>query len=261
MLIENFALILEDFSQQADNTTEESLKPCQRRKTMKYEEMKPEDYRRAKDAAPIAYLPWGAHEWHGKHNPLGLDTLKAHGQCLALCAETGGVVFPPVYCGHQTMKPHAGFDCTLEFSSECVKMMVTEYLEQLADEGFKVIVIVMGHYGGQHMNAIWEVVSDFNESRNDVVVWAFPDYEPTRDEGFPGEHGACFETSYIMWFRPELVDLTRLPQEGELDFATEGIHGVDPRGNASAKKGRDGVNVLVKNAAPRILEMLEKLKS
>lgn len=227
---------------------------------MRYEEMKPEDYRRAKEAAPIAYVPWGAHEWHGKQNPLGLDTLKAHGQCLALCAETGGVVFPHVYCGYQTMKLGAGFDCTLEFSAECVKLLVTEYLEQLADEGFKVIIILMGHYGGEHMKAIWEVASDFNESHKDVAVWAFPDYEPTADEGFPGEHAACFETSYMMWFRPELVDMTRLPREGELDWKVEGIGGTDPRGNASAKKGRDGTNVLVKNAAPKILGMLEKVR-
>ncbi|MGB9620498.1 MAG: creatininase family protein, partial [Armatimonadota bacterium] len=106
---------------------------------MRYEEMRPDDCKRARDAAPIAYIPWGAHEWHGRHNPLGLDTLKAHGQCLALCAEAGGVVFPPVYCGHKTMKPHAGFDCTLEFSRECVELLASEYLEQLADEGFKVI--------------------------------------------------------------------------------------------------------------------------
>lgn len=227
---------------------------------MRYEEMKPEDYRRAKEAAPIAYLPWGAHEWHGKQNPLGLDTLKAHGQCLALCAETGGVVFPHIYCGYQTMKLGAGFDCTLEFSPECVKLLVTEYLEQLADEGFKVIVILMGHYGGEHMKAVREVVSDFNESRQGAVAWAFPDYEPTADEGFPGEHAACYETSYMMWFRPELVDMTRLPVQGELNWQNEGIGGTDPRGCASAKKGRDGTNVLVKNAAPRILEMLEKIR-
>ena len=228
---------------------------------MRYEEMKPEDYTRAKDAVPIAYIPWGAHEWHGRHNPLGLDTLKAHGQCLALCAETGGVVFPPVYCGYQTMKPHAGFDCTLEFSRECVKMLVGEYLEQLADEGFKVIIILMGHYGSRHQEAIKEVVADFNASHPSTSAWAFPDYEPTADEGFPGEHGACYETSYMMWFRPELVDLTRLPQGGELDRTTEGVHGLDPRTNASPKKGRDGVNVLVKNAAQRILELLEAKRS
>lgn len=228
---------------------------------MRYEEMKPEDYRRAKEAAPIAYIPWGAHEWHGKHNPLGLDTIKAHWQCIGLCSETGGVVFPEVYCGHDTMKPHAGFDSTLEFSAECVKLLATEYLEQLADEGFKVIVILMGHYGSVHQDAIKDVVSDFNDSHAGVIAWAFPDYEPTRDEGFPGEHAACFETSYIMWFRPELVDLTRLPQDGELDSAAEGVHGLDPRTNASPKNGRDGVNVLVRNAAPKILELLHRISS
>ena len=153
--------------------------------------MKPEDYQRAKEAAPIAYIPWGAHEWHGKHNPLGLDTLKAHGQCMAMCAETGGVVFPEVYCGHQTMKPHAGFDCTLEFSAECVKLLVTEYLEQLADEGFKVDRHPDGSLRQRRtMAAIREVVADFNESQDKAVAWAFPDYEPTAEEGFPGEHGA-----------------------------------------------------------------------
>jgi creatinine amidohydrolase len=228
---------------------------------MRYEEMKPEDYRRAKEAAPIAYVPWGAHEWHGKQNPLGLDTLKAHGQCLALCAETGGIVFPHVYCGFQTMKPHAGFDCTLEFTAECVKLLATEYLEQLADEGFKVIVILMGHYGNHHQEAIREVVTDFNENHPGCTAWAFPDYEPTADEGFAGEHAACFETSYMMWFRPELVDLTRLPQDGELDNKAEGVHGLDPRTNASPKKGRDGTNCLVRNAAPKILELLRLASS
>lgn len=228
---------------------------------MRYEEMKPEDYQRAKANAPIAYVPWGAHEWHGKHNPLGLDTLKAHGQCLALCAETGGVVFPAVYCGFQTMKPHAGFNCTLEFSRECVQLLAKEYLEQLADEGFRVIVILMGHYGNRHQEAIKEVVADFNSRHSDCVAWAFPDYEPTEAEGFPREHGACFETSYMMWFRPELVDLSRLPQEGELNPKAEGVNGLDPRTNASAKKGRDGVNVLVKNAAPKILELLRQVTS
>jgi hypothetical protein len=31
------------------------------------------------------------------------------------------------------------------------------------------------------------------------------------------------------------------------------------RGNASAKKGRDGTNCLVRNAAPKILELLKSV--
>lgn len=225
---------------------------------MRFEDMKPDEYRAARDAAPIAYIPWGSHEWHCKQNPLGVDSLKSHGMCLALCAETGGVVFPPVYCGHQSMKPYAGFDCTLEFSRECVVLLVTEYLRQLSDEGFKVVIILMGHHGPLHQEAIREAAAEFNEAQNKTVAWAAPDSEFTSKDGFQSDHGARFETSYMMFLRPELVDLTRLPDR-ELTLEDDGIMGQDPRGIASAKTGRDGINSLVKNAAPMVLELLRKV--
>ncbi len=156
------------------------------------------------------------------------------------------------------MKLHPGFDCTLEFSRDCVQHFVREYLDQLADEGFKVIVILMGHYGGEHQKAIQEVVSEFNGSQDACVAWAFPDYEPTKDEGFPGDHAGASETSYMLHFHPELVDLSRLPTDRELTIEEDGIMGSDPRTNASAEKGREALNVLVKNAAPKVLELLQK---
>lgn len=225
---------------------------------MRYELARPEDYRREKEATPIAYLAWGAHEWHGLHNPLGLDSLKAHGICLALCEETGGVVFPPIYCGHQTMKPFAGFDATLEFSRECVQLLATETLDQLADEGFKVIVLVMGHYGPQHQQSVNEVVADFNDAHDGVVAWAFPDYEPLKTEGIKGDHAAQTETSYMLYFHPETVDMSRLPQEGELEMMKDGIDGVDPREHASAQFARRALDALVRNAVPRIMDLLRE---
>jgi len=225
---------------------------------MRYELLKPEEYRAARDAAPIAYLPWGAHEWHGLHNPLGLDTLKVHGICLALCQATGGIVFPPVYCGHQTMKPYAGFEATIEYSKECVQLLAKETLEQITDEGFRVIVLPMGHYGPLHVDALNEVVNEFNATHEQAVVWAFPDYAPLKDEGIRGDHAAQTETSYMLLFHPESVDLSRLPEGGELDMFREGVDGVDPRGgNASAEFGRNALELLVKNAAPRILSLLK----
>lgn len=226
---------------------------------MRYEFARPEEYGDAKEAASIAYLPWGAHEWHGLHNPLGLDSLKAHGICLALCEETGGIVFPPVYCGHQTMQPYAGFDSTIEYSRECVQLLATETLDRLADESFKVIVLVMGHYGPLHMNALNEVVADFNEAQDKAVAWAFPDYEPILAEGIRGDHAAQTETSYMLYFHPETVDLSRLPQEGELEMMKDGIDGVDPRGgNASAQFGRHALDALIRNAVPRIQKLLRE---
>jgi creatinine amidohydrolase/Fe(II)-dependent formamide hydrolase-like protein len=154
------------------------------------------------------------------------------------------------------MKPYAGFDCTLEFSAECVKLLAREHLEQLADEGFKVIVILMGHYGSEHLKAIQEVVSGFNESAPGCIAWAFPDYEPTKDEGFPGDHAGASETSYMLYFHPELVDLSRLP-EGQLLGERDGIGGRDPR-EGSAATGRAAAQILAKNAAPKVFDLLNR---
>lgn len=228
---------------------------------MRYEFTKPQEYHQMREKTPIAYLPWGAHEWHGLHNPLGLDTLKAHGHCLALCAETGGVVFPPIYCGTQTMKPYRGFDATLNFSDGCVRMLANEYLEQLADEKFKVIVIVMGHYGGLHVQAMRETVAAFNERHSECIAWAVPDYELTKPDGINGDHAGATETSYMLYFHPELVDLSRLTKDGELNMEEDGVGGLDPRTHASAKLGRDATNILVKNAVPEVLALLGKMES
>lgn len=224
---------------------------------MRYELARPEQYTAAKEDAPIAYIAWGAHEWHGLHNPLGLDTLKAHGICLALCEETGGVVFPPIYCGHQTMKPYAGFKATIEHSRECVQLLARNTLEQLRDEGFRVVVLVMGHYGPRHVEALNEVVEEFNARQSDTVVWAFPDYTPIKSEGFRGDHAGQTETSYLMYFHPDLVDLSRLPKDGELDMFKDGVDGVDPRSEASSEFGRQVLDALVRNAVPKIVEMLK----
>lgn len=228
---------------------------------MRYEFTKPAEYRATREKTPIAYLPWGAHEWHGFHNPLGLDTLKAHGNCLAVCAETGGIVFPQIYCGTQTMKPYRGFDATLNFTDPCVRMLANEYLEQLADEGFKVIVIMMGHYGALHVQAIRETVDAFNERQKACIAWALPDYEATKDAGIAGDHAGATETSYMLYLNPEVVDLSRLTKDGELNMEEDGVGGLDPRTNASAKLGRDAVNAVVAYTAPKVLALLAKMES
>ncbi len=225
---------------------------------MRYEFTKPAAYRAERERAPISYVPWGAHEWHGLHNPLGLDTLKAHGLCLALCAETGGVVFPPVYCGTHTMKPYRGFDSTLNFSHDCVKLLCAEHLSQLADEGFKVIVVVMGHYGADHVATLQEAIFEFNRSHEGCIAWGFPDYQMTKPDGINGDHAGATETSYMLCFHPELVDLSRLTKDGELNMEEDGVGGLDPRIHASEKLGCKAVSAFVKNAAPEVLALLKQ---
>jgi len=225
-----------------------------------FEYLRPGQIQEILAKTPIAYLPWGAHEWHGKQNPLGVDAIKALRLCELACEQTGGVVFPPVYCGYKTMKPHADFKQTLEFSGTVVALLVKEYLEQLADEGFKVIVILMGHYGRDHMDIIYKVVEAFNSAHPGVRAWAFPDYEATLDAGYPGDHAGNNETSYMLYFFPELTDLSALPPREEFDAIAEGVHGGYPPEEASAERGEAQVKAFLEYTVPRVKQLLESLQ-
>jgi creatinine amidohydrolase/Fe(II)-dependent formamide hydrolase-like protein len=64
---------------------------------VQFEEMFPWELAQALAAAPIGYLPLGTLEWHGEHNAVGLDAIKAHAVCVRAARQSGGVVVPPLY--------------------------------------------------------------------------------------------------------------------------------------------------------------------
>src|SRR3990170_5235388 len=66
---------------------------------VRYEEMLPHEVVEAREKCPIAYVPIGGIEWHGEHNCLGLDTVKAHALAMR-CAEVGGgLAMPALFWG------------------------------------------------------------------------------------------------------------------------------------------------------------------
>lgn len=223
-----------------------------------YERLRPAQIEAIRAQTPLAYLPWGALEWHSYHNPVGLDGLKARRLCEALAEQTGGVVLPAVYVGTDTIKPFKGFKHTLEHKNETVRALCREFLEQLADEAFKVIVLVTGHYGGEHVKAIKETVAAFNAEQNGTTVWALTDAEP--HEGFfDPNHAAYGETSYMMLIDRETVDLTLLPADRVATLDEDGVWGQDPR-QASVVDGQKMLDVFVQQALPKINELLGRVQ-
>lgn len=226
---------------------------------MKWEESFPDELDEVIEECPFAILPWGAREWHGPHDAVGLDTLKAYHMALDLSDEVGGVVMPPVYCGYQTMKPWKGFRHTLEFPRELIRELVFHHLEQLYDEGFLLILVLMGHYGGKHVETIQEAVEAFNGRHHLAEALAWQDYLPAQWVDVKGgDHAGKNETSLLMYYRPDLVDLSRLPPEGELSEAEYGFGGEDPR-DSSADHGEKLVKTFLQQAVPKIREKLDEL--
>ncbi len=222
----------------------------------KYEELRPGQIEAIRKDASVAYIPWGALEWHSYHAPVGLDGIKAYGLCAALAKETGGVVLPAVYVGTDTIKPFKGFKHTIEHDSNTVTTLCSEYLAQLADEGFRVIILITGHYGEGQVNAIRKAVAQISAANPDVGIWAFPDSEPL-EGSFPANHAARGETSFQLLFQPEKVDFSTLPPNRETTLDDDGVWGEDPR-KASAEEGQQMLDTFLQNALPKIKKFLEE---
>lgn len=225
-----------------------------------FEDLLPREFEAALKAFPVAFVPWGALEWHGQHLALGLDGIKAQAIAEQVAAKTGGIVVPPVWLGHFTLKlPENGsFPYTLEFRRETIQAVLTDYLTSLADAGFKLIVVLCGHYGPPHTAALTEAAQRFAifEKRTTTRVWILPDYELVSDLGYMGDHAARWETSILMHLRPDLVDLSRLND----DNASEAggiLLGEDPRG-ATAEQGANIVQHIVERLAAKVTAFIER---
>jgi creatinine amidohydrolase len=220
---------------------------------MHYEEMLPYQIDEVMREKPIAYLPWGALEWHGKHLAIGNDALKAHALCLGAAKRSGGVVLPPVWVGFETLGLR-GFPHTLEFSEDVVRQLASEYLTQLDKNGFKVIVLVTGHYGSPHVNALKSVAERVGR-RTKARIWVLPEYELTKEDiGYRGDHAAKWETSLLMHLRPELVDMSQQPTDPQAKL--EGVGGEDPRFHASPELGRTAAEAIEERLAKQALALL-----
>lgn len=129
-------------------------------RTFRYELMYPEQFAEAVAGCPVAYVPLGLLEWHGDHLPLGVDGLKSHALCLAVArAVGGGVVLPPFYVGRPGFTSFPG---TMTYRHEVVRDMLIGALEELEKMGFRVVLLLAGHYGRPQQETIAEAVAAFS---------------------------------------------------------------------------------------------------
>lgn len=226
---------------------------------MRYEESLPHEMEAEIARAPIAYVPWGAHEYHGPHNPVGLDGIKAQFLAEELCDETGGVLFPTVYCGHTTLGA-LGFPWGIEFGGDTITALARDYLKELPGMGFKLIVFVLGHWGLRHGEIVRREVREFNDRQHSAHAWAVQENEVIEEFGFTEDHGGAGETSLIMARLPGKVDLSRLPEYHEFSIEKDGMFGVDPRTGASARRGREAAEVYVREASARVRQLLSTME-
>ena len=224
-------------------------------KYLQFERALPHQVRAMIDFAPIAYVPFGALEWHGEHAALGLDGIKAEAICRAAAAMSGGVLFPPVYWGaFHTLS----FPFTFRFSKRAMKKQVRRTLASLADWGFRSIVLLTGHYPAAQITLLRAECRRLSRARG-VGALGIPEQALALDLGYLGDHAAKWETSLLMAIDPSLVDLSRLPEDtGSLRQRSivHGIAGICPKMTATPGLGREVLDTVASRLAAAATRML-----
>lgn len=221
-----------------------------------YAQLRPAQIEAIRAHAPIAYLPWGALEWHSHHAPVGLDACKAAGICAALAAETGGLVLPAIPLGAAAIKSLAGFPHTIEFSTEVVARVAQEFCEQLAGEKFAIVVVLTGHYPEEHVEALKAGAAKAALKWPDCQFQVWPDRELIETE-FTPDHAGATETSFQLHFDAGSVDLAAQPPR-PLTLEGDGVTGEHPK-LALARRGERQLDLAVRVGAARIRVLAGRL--
>jgi creatinine amidohydrolase len=191
---------------------------------VEWERMLPHEFRAAFDALPVVFLPLGTVEWHGEHNALGLDSLKAHALCVNAARRAGGgIVHPPLYGGMGGLDKPATVVMEGELAWE--NYLLRPWLEQLCYEfhrqGFRAVIMLTGHYGHNQQIVVRETAARMTE-RLQIAVLGTPEYWLAHEAGYLGDHAGIGETSLLWHLAPELVDIARIREDPEYG-ATDAI--------------------------------------
>lgn len=170
-----------------------------------YADLRPDQLQARIAAAPVAYVPWGALEWHSVHLPVGLDGLLA--ECIAERAvqRTGGLVLPVMYLPI-TALPHR---FSVSFRASTVRAVLDDLLAELARIGFKVVVLLSGHYAQGHELVLMDA-AEAAMAAHHIQVLATPPMALV-DSNYL-DHAGRWETAQLLATHPRLVDQRRLVQ-------------------------------------------------
>jgi creatinine amidohydrolase len=245
---------------------------------MNYINLRPKQLVEMRSKKPVAYIGLGILEWHGLHNPLGLDGIKANAILEYIAEELGGIVMPPLFWGDNredicelVFDPAVSDwlpEGTEDHSTEiCDRMQLSrKRLEeegrrsienggwrlweelmvhcffQIESLGFKMIVPYPGHY--PLIPPLKNVIDTYRRKGGSCRILVLTDQDVSK-----GDHAAMIETSLLLRLKPDLVDLNELNDNGQPHL---GVLGADPLKHASAEYGEELLQALLETVEDEI---------
>lgn len=235
---------------------------------VEYQMLRPRELVKRREQVPVAYFGIGILEWHGLHNPLGLDGVKANGIACHLARTLGGVVMPTQFWGdNRNEVAELAFDPAInpwlpagipdqtfaiadlmhldkkDFETDAErsvksggwrlwKELMLQSMFEIETLGFKKIVLIPGHY--PLFGPLRQVITTYTERQGKCSVLMLTDHMFS-EKGDSGDHAAMFETSLMMALYPDRVNISQLGED--MDELPIGVAGKDPRSFASREMG------------------------
>lgn len=179
---------------------------------MRFEELTSAEVANLDHDGTVLVLPLGSVEQHGKHMPLGTDTLLAHSVSLAAAGRSSGkvVVLPPPWYGFSPH--HMRFAGSITLRAETLIAVAQDIVASVVKHGFRRILIVNGHGGnGGVIDLLASTLGHqhYGEARIATLTYftlAREAIAALRRSEMGGMGHACeFETAMVEHVRPDLV--------------------------------------------------------
>jgi creatinine amidohydrolase len=171
-----------------------------------WEYLTPTDFKALVKAEKLCILPIGSLERHGEHLPFGTDGLTIHEIAVRAAQKEPCVVFPPYWFGQ--LHEAACFTGTINFNQRLLLQILETLLDQIANNGFKKILILSGHGGNTNFLQYFAMSQCDREVDYTLYVGAA---RGERINNFPwesqGGHADERETSMMMAIAPEAVKM------------------------------------------------------
>ena len=173
----------------------------------------------------VAILPWGATEPHNLHLPYLTDSILSHEIAVASAEsafERYGIrcmVLPPVNFGSQNPGQQELPFC-IHARYETQKCILEDIVSSLERQGISKLLIINGHGG----NVFKNMIRDMYCSHPDFVIASSEWYRICSAAGYfddPGDHADELETSVMMHFHPETVNLSEAGDGASGGFVPE----------------------------------------
>lgn len=191
-------------------------------------------------------VPVGVVEQHGYHLPLSTDIFNAQEIAVRASALSGCFVAPTMHYSFSG----GTLPGTINVSPQVVSLVLMDIFRSLVAQGFKNIVVLLGHGGSENIVAVKDAATNFQRldpSLEDICITMVPFWEMSKsymksfEEG--DYHAGKYETSMMLFWQPQLVQMDHVAVDSK--ELLERMR-TDPDAYAGQHKAIDSVYVVPK---------------